>query len=453
MDIAFLLETVVVVVAILLGVRAGSVGLGMWGAVGTLILVFVFGLPPGSPPTAAMLVIIAVITAAATMQAAGGIDWLVGLATRILQARPRAVVYVAPLVAFFFTVGAGTGNVYYPLIPVIYQLSYRNGIRPERALGPAGVASQMGIVCSPVSAAMAAMITLTGPEGYDLTKVLSIVLPASLVAIVVAALVQSRRGRNLTDDPEYQRRIASGQLQPPDAGLLEVRELPRAAFQSALIFLVGVAVIVIYGFFKGPILAFLGNFGIDFGDTPPDSTTVIQLVMLTAAAIMLVVTHVEAADVPKQSVFSAGMVAMIALFGLAWLADTYVAGNSELIVGTLGNVVENAPEAIAIVAFTISIFLVAALTTSQSAATRTIIPIGLTIGLPVPQIIAMWQAVIGIYFLPANGSQLAAINIDETGSTKIGKFVLNHSFEPATLIGAIVSVAVGLVIATLLFPK
>ena len=451
MDLKFWLEALVMVVFIFLGVRAGGVGLGAWGAAGTLVLIFGFGLPPGSPPTSAMLVIIAVITAASVMQAAGGIDYLVMVAKKILEARPSAVVYVAPPVSFIFTMLAGTSNIFFPLIPVIYKLCYENGIRPEKALGPSTVASAFGITASPVSAAMAAMITLTAVGGYELTQVLLITVPSSLIAIMVFSVIQSRMGKDLKDDPEYQRRRAAGEIQEPTPEEELNAPLPATARTSAILFLGGVFIIVFYGLFKTQVLNFFAGFGYTFGDAPPDSTTMIQLVMFAVAAVMLVVTGVKTSDVPKQQMFGAGMVAMIALFGLAWLADTFVAANEAAIVAALEGIIANTGALAAVIAIVGAIFIVAALTTSQSGTTRTIIPIGIALGIPMQYLIAAWQAVAAVLFLPANGTQLAAISIDETGTTKIGKFVINHSFQPSLLIGVGVSVAVGLVVATVLF--
>ena len=452
MDIGILLQAIVVIAFIFLGVRTGGVGLGAWGAVGTLVLIFGFGLQPGSPPVAAILVIVAVITAAAAMQTAGGIDWLVKIATRILEARPQSIVIVAPLVSFLFTLLAGTGNIFFPLIPVIYKLAYENNIRPERALAPSVTASAMGITASPVSAAMAAMITLTGPVGFELAQVLTITVPASLVAILGFSLVQSRLGRQLADDPEYRRRLESGLITPPDPAALRSAALPTTARTAATIFLGGVLVVVLYGLFKSQIVGLLEGVGIVFGeDGPPDSTTMIQLVMLTVAAAIIVITRIPVGDVPKAPLFGSGMVAMIALFGLAWLADTFVAANSDGIVAALGNVLESSSRLVAAIAFTFAIFLVAALTTSQSGATRTIIPIGLVLGIPAQFLVAMWQAVVGVLFLPANGTQLATVAIDETGSTKLGTAVVNHSFQPSVLIGTVISVAVGIALAIVLY--
>jgi anaerobic C4-dicarboxylate transporter DcuB len=451
MDLTILLEAIVVVAFIFLGVRTGGVGLGAWGGAGTLVLIFGFGLKPGSPPVAAILVIVAVITAAAAMQTAGGIDWLVMIATRILEARPQSIVYVAPVVSFLFTLLAGTSNIFFPLIPVIYQLAYQNKIRPEKALAPSVTASALGITASPVSAAMAAMITLTGPAGFELAQVLTITIPASLVAILAFSLVQSRLGMSLEDDPEYQRRLAQGLIAPPDPAVLKKGSLPPTARNAALIFLGGVLVVVVYGLFKAQIVGVLESVGIRFADGPPDSTTMIQLVMLTVASLIILLTKIPVGDVPKAPLFASGMVAMIALFGLAWLADTFVAANNNAIVATLGDILKSSSNLVAVIAFTFAVFLVAALTTSQSGATRTVIPIGLVLGIPAQFLIAMWQAVVGVLFLPANGTQLAAVAIDETGSTRLGKAVVNHSFQPSVLIGTVVSVGVGLLVAMALY--
>ena len=217
MDIAVVLEILVVIGAIILGVRMGGIGLGLWGVAGVGVLVFVFGLPPGSPPGSAMLIIIAVITAAGAMQAAGGIDFLVQVATKIIQRNPKQLNYIAPLVSFVFTVAAGTSNIFYPLLPVIYQTAYDNNIRPERPLATATVANVYGITCSPVSAAMAALIGLVAVAPYNITlgKILLITVPSALVAIIVMAFVQNHIGKELADDPVYQEKLKAGLIAPP----------------------------------------------------------------------------------------------------------------------------------------------------------------------------------------------------------------------------------------------
>lgn len=436
------LQLAVVVIAIIMGVRMGGIGLGLWGVVGVGILVFVFGLPPGSPPGSAMLIIIAVITAAGAMQAAGGIDFLVQVATKIIQRNPKQLNYIAPLVSFIFTVAAGTSNIFYPLLPVIYQTAYDNNIRPERPLATATVANVYGITCSPVSAAMAALIGLIAvPEyGWSLGKVLAITVPSALVAIIVMAFIQNRIGKPLAEDPGYQEKLKAGLIAPPKGAASAdqpMPELPKGAALSAYLFLAGVVLVVLTAF---PAFQQMVPDG-EGGMVAVSATTIIQIIMFTVALLIVLFTKIEPGSIPKQAVFGSGIIAVLALFGVAWLADTFVAFYNDQIVAMLSDVATAAP-----LTFALAIFILAALTTSQSATTRTLIPIGLSI-LPIAPVIAMWQALSGVLFLPANGTQLAAVAVDQTGTTKIGKAVVNHSFMIPLLVSTVVAVVVGLVIA------
>jgi anaerobic C4-dicarboxylate transporter-like protein len=442
MNVAVILQLLVVVGAIILGVRMGGVGLGLWGVAGVGVLVFVFGLPPGSPPGSAMLIIIAVITAAGAMQAAGGIDFLVQVATKIIKRNPKQLNYIAPLVSFVFTVAAGTSNIFYPLLPVIYQTAYDNNIRPERPLATSTVANVYGITCSPVSAAMAALIGLIAvPEyGFTLGKVLLITIPSALVAIMAMAFVQNRIGKPLEDDPMYQERLKAGLIAQPKAAESSdgpLPELPKGAALSAYFFLAGVVLVVLTAFpaFQQMVPDAEGAM------VAVSATAVIQIIMFTVALLIVIFTKIEPGSIPKQSVFGSGVVAVLALFGVAWLADTFVAFYNDPIVALLSDVATAAP-----LMFAFAIFVLAALTTSQSATTRTLIPIGLAI-LPIAPVIAMWQALSGVLFLPANGTQLAAVAVDQTGTTKIGKAVVNHSFMIPLLVSTVVAIAVGLLIA------
>ena len=234
---------------IALGVRFGGMGLGLWGGVGTLVLVFVFGLDPGEPPISAMLIIVAVISAAAAMQAAGGIDYMVQIAGKALRARPKMLNFVAPYVSWLLTILTGTGNTFFSLIPVINELAYANKIRPERALAGSAVASTFGITASPVAAAMATMLPLVEIYDYDIVDVMLITIPASIIGIFVMALFMNSYGKDLDDDVEYQRRLAAGEIQPP-APAGEIALLPYAK-RSVAIFLTAVAAICIFGVFEG----------------------------------------------------------------------------------------------------------------------------------------------------------------------------------------------------------
>jgi len=435
------LQGLVVIGFIALGVRSGGIGLGLWGGVGTLVLVFLFGLDPGEPPISAMLIIVAVIAAAAAMQAAGGIDYMVMLASKALRARPRALNFIAPYISWLLTVLTGTGNTFFSLIPVINELAYANKIRPERALAGSTVASTFGITASPVAAAMATMLPLVEPFGYDIVDVMLITVPASLIGIFAMALFMNSHGKDLDDDVEYQRRLSAGEIQPP-APAGEITLLPYAK-RSVFIFLTGVAAICVFGVFEGlrPTIAAEGG-----GVEPMSVTPLIQMFMLSAAALILLLAHVQAGDVASAPIFKSGMIAMIALFGIAWMADTFIANNEDAIVSALGSLAENWP-----VTMAIAIFLVAALTTSQSAATRTMIPLGLALGLGAGYMIAMWTAVAGVIFLPTNGTQIAAAEADETGTTTLGKRVIDHSFQLPLQICWIVTLLAGCVIVYLFF--
>jgi anaerobic C4-dicarboxylate transporter DcuA/anaerobic C4-dicarboxylate transporter DcuB len=435
------LQGLVVIGFIALGVRSGGVGLGLWGGVGTLVLVFVFGLDPGEPPISAMLIIIAVISAAAAMQAAGGIDYMVLIASNALRARPKALNIFAPYISYLLTILTGTSNTFFSIIPVINEVAYANKMRPERALASSTVANALGITSSPVAAATATLLPLVEIYNYSLVDVLLITIPASIIGILPMALVMSRHGRDLEDDAEYQRRVAAGEIEPP-AAAVEI-ELKPFAKRSVAIFLTAVTAIVVFGLFEGirPTVAAEGG-----GVEPISITPLIQMFMLAAAALMLILCHVKAGDIPGTAIFKSGMVAMIALFGIAWMADTFIANNEDAIVQALGSLAERWPFMIAV-----AIFLVAALTTSQSAATRTMVPLGLTLGIGAGYMIAMWTAVVGVLLLPANGTQIAAAEADTTGTTSLGKRVIDHSFQLPLQICWIVTALAGIAIVWLFF--
>ncbi|WP_431074784.1 anaerobic C4-dicarboxylate transporter family protein [Microbacterium phyllosphaerae] len=439
-------QLIVVILAIYMGTRTSGIGLGVWGLVGVAVLIFVFGEAPGNAPVDAVFIVITVITAASTMQAAGGIDWMVSVAAKVIRRKPKSVVFLAPAMSFLFTVGAGTGNIFYPLLPVIYDVSYQQKIRPERALSVSAVASQVGILCSPVSAATASMVVLLAPQGVDLGGLLLIMWPASIAGLFVAALVMMKHGKDLEDDPEFQRRLESHQIQPPVVDAHDSK-LPRTAVLSATLFLIGVGVIVFFGLFEG-LRPVIGTD--DAGDPVRLSVTVIiEVVMGIIAALIFVFCKVKAADVPKQPTFPAGIVGAIALFGIAWLANTFVAANQTLIVDGLGSVVSGSSAFLGALLFALALFAVAMLTTSQSSATNAIVPIGITIGLPAPLLVGLWPSTMGIYTLPANGSQVATVAFDQTGTTKMGKFVFDHSFQLPNLVYIGVAIVVGVTLSLL----
>ncbi|MFF2370798.1 anaerobic C4-dicarboxylate transporter family protein [Agromyces sp. NPDC058110] len=475
--VVVILQAVVVIGAIVMGVRTGGLGLGLWGVVGTAILVFGFHLPPGSIPIDAFFIIIAVITASSAMQAAGGIDYLVSIASKIIQANPKRLTYVAPIVAFVFTVLAGTSNIYFALIPIIYETAYRNGQRPERALASSTVTSALGITASPVSAAMAAYLVLMDGTGYGLPQILAITIPASLVACVATSVVQQRIGKELVKDPVFRARVEAGTVEVPTALQAEYavatgsttasvaggsaadrgeaptatataakpakqdrieHPVPKGGATAAWIFLSGTFLIVLFGLFSG----LRPSFPDENGDLQPiGMATVIEMVMFTAALAIILVRKVKPSVVVEQPLLKAGFVAAVALFGIAWMADTFISANTETIIEPLGAFIEDRPIMLAV-----ALFLVAGLTTSQSATTNTLVPIALAAGLAPGVITAMWPSLVGVWLFPANGSQIAAVETDLTGSTKLTQVPVWHSFTIPMLVSWVAVVGAGLLV-------
>jgi anaerobic C4-dicarboxylate transporter DcuA len=435
------MEFVIVLAAIWMGARYSGVGLGLWGAVGLLILVVVFGVNPTSPPIDVMLIILAVIMAASVMDAAGGIDYLVRVAESIIRANPKYVTMVAPLTAWSFTFVAGTGHIVYPLLPVIYETAHQAGIRPERPMAVATIASQQAITASPVAAATAAMIGLFSEKGltqWGLPEILMICVPATLTGVVAAAIVSMFVGKDLKDDPEYQARLKAGAIPAPKSAA-ERPSLQPAAKLSAWIFLAGVALVVLFGFFPG--LRTLPGAKDALG-----MPLVIEIVMLSVAAIMLLVTKVNVDEVPKTPTLRAGVVAVIGIFGLAWLGDSYIAANKDVIVPAIGEMTKAAPWT-----FTLGLFFASVLLYSQAATTRALMPLGIALGIPPQLLIGSFPSVNGYFFIPTYGSLIAAINFDLSGTTKIGKYILNHSFMIPGLVATFVSVLVGLALGKFVF--
>lgn len=441
MTISIVLQFVVVLAAIWMGARSSGVGLGLWGAVGLLVLVVAFGVNPTSPPVDVMLIILAVIMAASVMDAAGGIDFLVRIAERIIRANPKYVTIVAPLTTWSFTFVAGTGHIVYPLLPVIYETAHQSGIRPERPMAVATIASQQAITASPVAAATAAMIGLFSEKGltqWGLPQILMVCVPATLTGVVVAAIISMFVGPDLKDDPEYQARLAAGQIPAPKTAA-ERPPLKPAAKLSAIVFLIGVALVVLFGFF--PELRKIPG-----AKAPLGMPIVIEIVMLSVAAIMLVATKVMVDEVPKTPTLRAGVVAVIGIFGLAWLGDSFIAANKDVIVPAIGDMAKAAPWTFALGLFGASVLLY-----SQAATTRALMPLGMALGIPPQFLIAMFPSVNGYFFIPTYGSLIAAINFDLSGTTKIGKYVLNHSFMIPGIVATAVAVFTGLVLAKMMF--
>ena len=437
-----LLQFAIVLVLIFKGARVGGIGLGIYGMVGVFILVFVFGMKPGNLPIDVMLIIVSVITAAAALQAAGGLDYLVGLAAKFLRKHPTHITYFGPLTTWLFCLVAGTAHTCYSLLPIISEIATNSKIRPERPLSVATIAASLGITGSPVSAATAAIIStdLLGGAGIELKDVMMICIPASLIAILVAAFVQNRIGKELVDDEVYKERVAKGIIDPEhDSKLIDEmikNPNPRAKY-AVVAFLLGVLMVVVFGSVPSLRPSFMVD-GVMHRVTMPET---IEIVMMSVAALILVVGKANVHDAVKGNVFGAGMNAMVAIFGIAWMGDTFFNGNLAFFKEHIANVVTQYPFLFAIALFFMSIMLF-----SQAATVRTLYPLGIGLGIAPLALVAMFPAVNGYFFLPNYPTTVAAINFDRTGSTRIGRFVVNHSFQVAGFITTFVSIGVGYLI-------
>ncbi len=424
-----------VLIAIIVGARLGGIGLGVMGGIGLAILTFVFGLEPTAPPIDVMLMIAAVISAASCMQAAGGLDYMVKIAERILRRNPAHITILAPLVTYTFTFLAGTGHVAYSLLPVIAEVATETKIRPERPLGIAVIASQQGITASPISAATVALLGMLAGFGIDLFDILKICIPSTIIGILAGALYSMRVGKNLVDDPEYISRVKAGLLDGHHTELTDVKNLSKARL-SVAIFLITTLLIVLFGSIPSLRPSFDGS--------ALGMPLLIEILMLSAAALILLLTRTNGVDAAKGSIFGAGMQAVIAIFGIAWMGDTFINGNIVELKASIESIVSQMPWLFGVALFVMSILLY-----SQAATIRAIAPLGIALGISPMMMIALFPAVNGYFFIPNYPTLIAAINFDRTGTTHIGKWILNHSFMMPGLITTIVSLGVGLLLIQL----
>ena len=424
-----------VLAAIVVGARLGGIGLGVMGGIGMSVLVFLFGLEPTSPPIDVMLMIAAVIAAAAAMQAAGGLDYLVLLAEKLLRKNPSHVTFLSPLVTYAFTFVAGTGHVAYSVLPVIAEVARDTKIRPERPLGIAVIASQQAITASPISAATVAVLGLISGAGLSLFDILKVSIPATLCGVLVAAFFSRKVGKELIDDPEYQRRVKEGMIKENEHTFNKV-ETPLRAKLSVILFLAATFLIVLFGSIPGMRPAFDG--------TPVGMPAVIEILMLSTAAIIMLCCRIDGISPTRGSVFIAGMQAVIAIFGIAWMGDTFINGNMAQLTGSIRGMVQQMPWL-----FCLALFIMSILLYSQAATVRAVMPLGVALGLSPYLLIALYPAVNGYFFIPNYPTIVAAINFDRTGTTHIGKYVLNHSFMMPGLVASAVAICVGLLLINL----
>ncbi|MBE4575316.1 C4-dicarboxylate ABC transporter [Vibrio navarrensis] len=435
----FLIEFLIVLGCILIGARIGGIGLGVMGGIGLAILSFGFGMQPTSPPIDVMLMIMAVVAAAASMQAAGGLDYLIKIATHILHRNPRHITFIAPVVTYFFTMMAGTGHVAYSVLPVIAEVSRRSGIRPERPLSMAVIASQFAIVASPIAAAVVALVAFLEPQGITLTDVLMITIPSTILGLACACLFVNKIGVELKDDPEYQRRLQDPEFRAEmeqEVSVADIEITPQAK-KSVALFLFGAIIVVVMGA--------LPSLRPQFNGSPMGMAHTIEIVMLSIAALIILLCKPNGNAISQSSVFHAGMRAIVAIFGIAWLGDTFIGGHGAMVKEAVSGLVEVAPWTFAFALFALSVMV-----NSQGATTAVLVPVAITLGLPPAIIIAVFVAVNGYFFIPNYGPIIASIDFDRTGTTRIGKYIFNHSFMIPGLLSMVFSIGFGLLLSNIL---
>ena len=435
------LQLVIILVCLFYGARKGGVALGLLGGIGMVLMVYAFKLPPGKPPVDVMLTIIAVVAASATLQASGGLDVMLQQAEKLLRRNPKYVSIIAPFTTCTLTILCGTGHVVYTMLPIIYDVAIKNNIRPERPMAASSIAAQMGIIASPVSVAVVSLVAFLakapGGDRFDFVTLLSVTVPSTLLGVLAIGIFSWFRGKDLDKDEEFQARIADPETKKYVYGesksLLGVT-LTGSQWTAMWIFLGAIAVVAILGAVTSlrPLV----------GGKPMSMVLTIQMFMLLAGALIIIFTKTNPNDIGKNEVFRAGMIAVVAVFGVAWMADTVFEANLPAVKAALSDMVKTAPWT-----YAIALLVVSKLVNSQAAAIAAMVPVGLAIGVPPGYVVAYAAACYGYYILPTYPSDLAAIQFDRSGTTRIGKYVINHSFILPGLIGVTTSCIFGYLMA------
>lgn len=481
-----ILQFGVVLAAIFLGARLGGIAIGFAGGLGVLVLALL-GVTPGELPLAVISIIMAVIAAVATMQVAGGMDYLVALADRVLRRNPKQLTFLAPVITYLMTFMAGTGHTAFSTMPVIIELAKENDIRPSRPLSVAVVASQIAITASPVSAAVVILAALLEPEGVDYLQLLAVAIPSTFLACMATAAIMMTYDRlrgdtALSTHPEYRRRLAAGTVTvagqhaapqpsgpssavtsgPGSGSALETaaargrtatlrRSTPAAmpvvpvragpsvqqhhlapgARRSVLIFLAGLLGVMGYA------VAISEKVGL-ITDPVMDRDAAIITFMLSTAAVIVLACRVRTNDILSASTFKSGMSASICVLGVAWLGTTFVTEHQKAITDFAGDLLKDQPWTLAVV-----LFVASALLYSQAATTQALMPTALAIGVLPLAAVAAFPAVSALFVLPTYPTLLAAVQMDDTGTTQIGKYVFNHPFLVPGAINITIAVALG----------
>ncbi|MFJ5318351.1 anaerobic C4-dicarboxylate transporter [Pectobacterium versatile] len=429
------LELLIVLLSIYLGARLGGIGIGFAGGLGVLVLTLGFQIKPGVIPFDVIEIIMAVIAAIAAMQVAGGMDYLVSLAEKLLRKHPKYVTFLAPLVTYFMTILAGTGHTAFSTLPVIAEVAKEQGIRPSRPLSIAVVASQIAITASPISAAVVFVAGILEPHGVSYLLLLGICIPTTLAAIMLTAIVTNFLGKELKDDPIYQERLKKGETTLRGNSQHEVK--PGAKL-SVMLFLIGIVAVVLYA------TAISSTVGLIQNPVLPRNEAIVVF-MLTIATLICITCKIDTSRILSASTFKSGMSACICVMGVAWLGDTFVKAHISDIQDTAGALLQSYPWMLAVV-----LFFAATLLYSQAATAKALMPAALLLGVSPVTAVASFAAVSALFVLPTYPTLLAAVEMDDTGSTRIGKFVFNHSFLIPGVMAITLSVIFGFILGSIL---
>lgn len=432
-----------------IGSRYGGIGLGVISGIGLVIEVFVFRMPPASAPIEVMLIILAVVTCASILEAAGGLKFMLQVAEKILRKNPKQITFLGPIATYTLTLMLGTGHAVYSIMPIIGDIALKNKIRPERPMAAASVASQLALTASPISAVVTVylgkglldLFHQQGGESLTLINILSVTLPATFLGLMAMCFYSLRRGKELEVDPEYQRR-----LQDPiyrDQILNSTKTtlndfIPQSSKNAVYIFLSSIALIVVLALYEDIRTFEVLKEGVTTQMVVPMGV-IIQMVMLCFGGIILTTCKTSVKLVPEGVVFKSGMVACVAIFGIAWMSDTYFTYAMPYFKDGITAMVQAYPWT-----FIFALFAVSIVINSQAATAKMMLPVAITMGLPVPLLIGIMPATYAYFFIPNYPSDIATVNFDPTGTTKIGKYYFNHSFMVPGLIAVGVSCLVGI---------
>lgn len=432
-----------------IGSRYGGIGLGVISGIGLVIEVFVFRMPPASAPIEVMLIILAVVTCASILEAAGGLKFMLQVAEKILRKNPKQITFLGPIATYTLTLMLGTGHAVYSIMPIIGDIALKNKIRPERPMAAASVASQLALTASPISAVVTVylgkglldLFHQQGGESLTLINILSVTLPATFLGLMAMCFYSLRRGKELEADPEYQRR-----LQDPiyrDQILNSTKTtlndfIPQSSKNAVYIFLSSIVLIVVLALYEDIRTFEVIKEGVTTQMVVPMGV-IIQMVMLCFGGIILTTCKTSVKLVPEGVVFKSGMVACVAIFGIAWMSDTYFTYAMPYFKDGITAMVQAYPWT-----FIFALFAVSIVINSQAATAKMMLPVAITMGLPVPLLIGIMPATYAYFFIPNYPSDIATVNFDPTGTTKIGKYYFNHSFMVPGLIAVGVSCLVGI---------